>query len=959
MTIHAGQDPTQTHVAIFGGGVAGLTAAHELARRGFRVSVYDAAKHFGGMAASQYRMPPAAQTGPAGPEVPSGTPGALAGEHGFRFFPSFYRHLNDTMGRIPLFVKDDPDQGEIRRRGTVRDRLKPTNTQGVGLDDGRDLFSYRRGDVDRTLESVLDELATTMDYLGATDQDIFRLLFKLVQYMSSSDLRRRALEDVSWWTFVDGESFSPRMRRYIDTVPRALVAMSAKKADARTQGNVLLQLSLDQLGDPDEVDRTLDGPTSERWIKPWVVFLKSLGVQFHTEVAFQGFKPNIFNYGSMTAVTSTGDVTAHAYVLAIPYDGLQTLFQSAPISLADLHAMDASTPVVDDSLARLDAFPSGDDPAGPLALMSGIQYFLQADVKFVPGHVYYPDSPWGLSSISQAQFWGEGFPEVFDGFGGVLSVDIGEFDVPGRGGLTVRQCTADQIAREVWLQLRVATRGNQFLRVGGGHTRWPGALPAKAPVYLLDRYLEFSTLTTPATFSDSTVKMLINRPGEYALRPGHPDLYRLHLDQIVMAGPWMQTWTRLTTMEAANESARHAVNALLTRIGYPGQFCSIWNPEDHEPVKFDRLKSLDERLVACGVPHVFEALGVYDWICRWIPTTPYTHQDRGTHAPAASCEPQSDCCDPTPLDRLQTITGMDLHQLSAIFELCPEDLLEAERRVKNLAGDARAADHAHVRDWMEGRSTARTLGGEHWALLAELAGRELSGELMGMMQQAAQAATDARERAGEPDEAKLDYEDEIPVVAPLSKLGLGMHAELMAVARGRLRREGQDKATSEAVLGPLGTLLQRYLPGYIAHHLETEQGATMYAAWRESLPESEELPERWAVAEDRPAGDAPLDLDALAEAERILPGLFPVLPGSATVRGRTHEAGGATDGPTEGATDGSSDGPVTRFSTDGKPDDVWLSSEIVPNLPRVRPWRRRRGRALPGLLAGLADRRRR
>src|SRR3954468_1614538 len=77
-------------VAVLGGGVAGLSAAHELVERGFSGTVYERSARFGGKARS-YGVPG------------SGTDGRhdLPAEHGFRFFPGFYRHLPDTMKRIP------------------------------------------------------------------------------------------------------------------------------------------------------------------------------------------------------------------------------------------------------------------------------------------------------------------------------------------------------------------------------------------------------------------------------------------------------------------------------------------------------------------------------------------------------------------------------------------------------------------------------------------------------------------------------------------------------------------------------------------------------------------------------------------------------------------------------------------------------------------------------------------
>lgn len=70
-------------VAFLGGGVAGMSAAHELIERGYKVHIYERMKDYvGGKARSinyfgkknEYSEP-------------------LPGEHGFRFFPGFYRHV--------------------------------------------------------------------------------------------------------------------------------------------------------------------------------------------------------------------------------------------------------------------------------------------------------------------------------------------------------------------------------------------------------------------------------------------------------------------------------------------------------------------------------------------------------------------------------------------------------------------------------------------------------------------------------------------------------------------------------------------------------------------------------------------------------------------------------------------------------------------------------------------------
>ena len=96
--------------------------------------------------------------------------------------------------------------------------------------------------------------------------------------------------------------------------------------------------------------------------------------------------------------------------------------------------------------------------------MNGVMFYLARDVPLVHGHVIYIDSPWALTSISQAQFW-PGVDLAARGNGqvhGILSVDVSEWQQPGMlYGKPAMQCSKNEIVAEVWAQLKA------HLDVGG------------------------------------------------------------------------------------------------------------------------------------------------------------------------------------------------------------------------------------------------------------------------------------------------------------------------------------------------------------------------------------------------------------------------------------------------------------------------------------------------------------
>jgi hypothetical protein len=265
----------------------------------------------------------------------------------------------------------------------------------------------------------------------------------------------------------------------------------------------------------------------------------------------------------------------------------------------------------------------------------GVQYYFKHDFKLVRGHVYLPDTEWGLSAVSQGQFWPRS--SVPDGVRGILSIDIGNCRRKSSyTHRTVMECTREEIAVEVWRQF------TDSMRTTRGPTSIVTSLPLPEPIsYHVDDNLVF-TRDQGALRSNRT-PFLVNNAGDWELRPrcqpwvpGRPIVvdaprsdatnvwqaphggYRIHADSVVFCGTYMRTFTRMTTMEAANESARHAVNAILDHTAahltkhdhqpIAGDYCDIWDPEENELEDLGFFKRIDKLLFKAGKPHIADIL---------------------------------------------------------------------------------------------------------------------------------------------------------------------------------------------------------------------------------------------------------------------------------------------------------------------------------------------------------------
>lgn len=549
----------------------------------------------------------------------------VPGEHGFRFFPSYYRHVFDTLERIPIADDNRPSFHETPR--TVLDNILAVDEHKAGREGPEKSFSFPRRPV-ISLREAFDMTESILTSLNMEGSDIQQHLVKLFKYATSCSARReREYEYQSWSDFMDADAFTESFRTIFEQTGRITIATPPSECDARTYGNASLQLFLNQLLPSARTDGTLNGPTSVTWFNHWRRYLESQGVRFyHGELV--GFTaadaeqatphPVVILPGTRELAAGTGQppdspplegakktiVMRDYYVVAVPLHEAQKLVNN------DHHFVGGDF----DRLRAMDL--SGLDearPSGMLRHLRGIQFFLATDGGFPRGHTSYIDSPWGLSSISQPQFWlrKRGW---WDGYRGVLSVDIGVWDVAGRKtGKVAWDSTPDELAAEVWEEVRATFTEEERELLPNTYLAYHYDADDDEKA---DAAVEGESAASDETDGErgepDDEPYLITRPGEYPLRPGRLDEkrgYDVRFGRLVFAGVYMQTYTRLTTMEAANESGRHAVNGILDADPtYHGARCRVWDPERHEPPDLEVFKELDERLVAMGLPHFADIL---------------------------------------------------------------------------------------------------------------------------------------------------------------------------------------------------------------------------------------------------------------------------------------------------------------------------------------------------------------
>lgn len=567
-------------VVILGGGVAGLSAAHHLLTKGkdrFEVVIIER-REPGGKARSQKEN-------------------GLPNEHGFRFFPGFYKHITETMKEIPL-----AGGGNVYKNNLVNTEYytflftgKPGRLD-VPIHIGGSIKKLHFRKLIRQLKQLREQISHSGVKVEKAGQEKFAEKM-LEVYTTCNERIESTYDNISWTDFIDARGTAEKYGADYETllatgISKNLVAVRADVANSRT-GAKLVGHMIWHILNPSAppADKLLNAPTKDAWLDPWINFLKSKGLKILADrrvVKFE-FDPkekkvtgikhdnvenlkyqkwNFYDDPENTkSLPVEGDAGTH-FICAMPIEKTKEILNRSWII----------DPATQDKI-----YMSKTDPAlgnykklyRYTEWMNGIMYYFDEDIDITNGHITVADEDAAVTMISQLQYWEEYLkdnPVIYknpdtgeeSGIKTVLSVIVSNWNAKSKyiekKGVRLKDLDKEEVVEEIKeIVFRCEDASGQKL------DRFRKNLKHHFLDNSIMRYDE--TKTDPSNlpnpddrpFLYNKEPLFINKIYTYHLRPEACTQF----SNFCMASDYLKTNADLGCMDSADEAARRAVNNIL------------------------------------------------------------------------------------------------------------------------------------------------------------------------------------------------------------------------------------------------------------------------------------------------------------------------------------------------------------------------------------------------------------
>jgi hypothetical protein len=531
--------------AVFGAGIAGLSAAHELARRGWRVTVCEANENAGGFFRSARR--------PSDDGMPS--------EYSWHGMGPWYHNVFDLMKQIPFDATSSMYERALSR---------PIDF-GLATDDGHSAFDdtpllnvknmFRMSWLDVVLGSWLMFKTWTSH----------RRTHELYSRLNAAEQWKPLLSHGAWkiwrscfgpwigsdWTNVSLHTAGHFFRKQLITKPSHVHAADEEGPEWKhgsRSGWLLLR-----------------GPSNEIWFDRWVRHLEQLGVQFRWKEPLHRFE---FDGQAITGTrTAAGDrVEADVYVLATNPFAAAEILRRTP-SLAELEQLREFQPLVQDGPHTQVSFR--------IAFSESIRWPRERAAIIVA------NSEYDLTLFAQEQAWlsemylGDGVKSLWTGTACVATV-------PGRvHGLPLIRCTKEQFIEEVERQLLDCGGLDALIRQANDGRSLKDFCILKIEVW---HEWQFS----PEGIQHNQPKWVTTTNTQQ-----HLPTQSTPVPNLVLAGAHTRTQADVWSIEGAVESGRRAAQVLAPDVRVIPQYNPRW---------LRVVSAVDDLCFALGAPHILDVL---------------------------------------------------------------------------------------------------------------------------------------------------------------------------------------------------------------------------------------------------------------------------------------------------------------------------------------------------------------